>query len=139
MTMKNVVITAIIIAISGFCGFVFGGVLKRRNDSNTKPMGNNNVEKLDTLKFEDIANWVNSLDLPNFDEKNYAAMIARYPSEVVQPISESINKADYSKIFRICIYDKSSKTIIEDRYIVCNELNQDILELLGKDDCVILK
>jgi hypothetical protein len=132
--MKNIIITLFVV-VGGFCSFV----LYRRLKKKKSPLDNDNVERLETLKFEDIANWVNNLDLPNFDEENYGTMIIRYPSDAVQPIPYSIDKSDYSKIFRICIFDNGTKTIIKDRYIVCNELNQDILELLRQDDCVILK
>lgn len=105
---------------------------------NKSSLGIINVEKINHLRFEDIVCWVHDQDLAEYENKNYVAMVSRYPSDTVQPIPSVVDKSSYSKIIRVCIYDKGSKKIIKDRYMVCDKLDQDILELMGSDDCIVL-
>jgi hypothetical protein len=148
--------TTVAIIVGALAGLYFFGLyIKRKNkgqrnsidnysENKQKPQKKNvNFELLETFTYEELFSWFNETDLPDFTEDKYLFAIIRYniknPNAVFDSFDVSkMSDTELSNILGMLILDNKTKTVVNDRFIICSNFDNDILSLFEKDDLIIL-
>ena len=134
----------ILMPVGVACAGVVTGILAwsffRKKRGNVVPVDGVSCEPeyLEHLSLEEVIAWFHAVDTSGHGEDDIVNCIARFPSKGVHPIPEKIRKEDYPRIFVMAVFDSKSKKTLTGRYVVCQKLGNDIHDLLGTDDLVIL-
>lgn len=98
----------------------------------------------DTAKFDDCLGW---LEKHSDDMKKYSKVVII--RENIDSCGESLNISDYFSIqgttpkirLTICFADNENKVLTNEKFmvIICNEIDQRLLEYFGDNNVVILR
>ena len=113
--------------------------LRKRNSPKNKV----NFEFAHLFSYEQLVEWINNTDLEDLKENgsNYGCLIVRSSGEIDQFNIDmtSLSEEQKSHLFGAMIVNTENNKIISSRWIVCDSLDQDLLDVFGNDNIKVLK
>lgn len=95
-------------------------------------------EHVDLYKFEDLINWVNSVDIPDADTENLTCHIVRKGEEFNSYNIDlsSLSEQDIENVFVAHVLNKKTHHIYSSKWIIASKLDSDLIETFGDCDAV---
>lgn len=117
--------------------------LERKLEARKNPQNLVEFERLPTFSYESLVEWINGVDIQDIDKEaaNYGCMIVRSSSELNQfnlDLSK-LTEDQKNHIFGAMIVNTVNKNVQAQRWIICDNLDEDLLNIFGEDNLKLLK
>ena len=100
-------------------------------------------EKIQIFSYEQLVKWVNETDLKDATSQgsNYCCLLIRGEEEISNFNIElsDLSKDEKEHMLGVMIIKTSDNSIIKQRWIVANAIDQDLQELFGNNNSIIIK
>ena len=100
-------------------------------------------ECLTKFSYESLVEWINNIDIKDIDKEvaNYGCLIVRSSSDLdlFNLDMSKLTTEQQNHILGAIIINTENKKILGQRWIVCDILDNDLLEVFGQDNIKMLK
>lgn len=93
------------------------------------------------LTFEEIAQWIGAIDIPDADSDNLVCHLVRYGDELLSYDIDlsGLSKDEIKHIIVAHVMDEKSHKIYSSKWVIADKIDTDLSETFGSDESVNLK
>ncbi len=97
--------------------------------------------KFNLLTFEEIAQWIGSIDIPDADSDNLVCHLVRYGDELLSYDIDlsGLSEEEIKHIIVAHVMDEKSHKIYSSKWVIADNIDTDLSETFGSGESVNLK